>query len=68
MARVACNIWLGTAESIQIRNEETGDLVHHIVESPTFNIVAVNEDQLWTGNEIGGIYVYNADVCTLYCG
>eukprot|EP00012_Vannella_robusta_P011328 CAMPEP_0206202734 /NCGR_PEP_ID=MMETSP0166-20121206/12366_1 /ASSEMBLY_ACC=CAM_ASM_000260 /TAXON_ID=95228 /ORGANISM="Vannella robusta, Strain DIVA3 518/3/11/1/6" /LENGTH=980 /DNA_ID=CAMNT_0053621749 /DNA_START=454 /DNA_END=3392 /DNA_ORIENTATION=- len=61
MARVACNIWLGTAESIQIRNEETGDLVHHIVESPTFNIVAVNEDQLWTGNEIGGIYVYNAD-------
>src|SRR3990167_2666824 len=60
LTRCGKNIWVSTADSIQIRTEDTGDLLNEIPET-AFALCAVN-DTVWTVRESSIIIIDNS-VC-----
>ena len=58
LTRCGINIWVSTADCIQIRSEDTGDLVHEIPQ-PTYTLCAVN-DTVWLVRDASVVVVNNS--------
>jgi len=59
ITRCGENMWLGTGDCIQIRNERTGDLVAEIPDAPTHNICCFGNN-VWVGGD-GAMLCYNSE-------
>lgn len=60
MVLAAGNMWIGLADSIQIRDQnDVSDLICEIESAPTYNLCVVG-DQVWVG-DAGKLIIYDVD-------